>query len=123
MTDNGDTEFLDENKARECLEEAILKYDSKKEIQYKNLNAKNFRPDPEYFKQLDSTLKKNSSFVKKLRNISESVKELLRAEFDCLNLSKYLQEAASAIAEAKTKVFLTQYYTTAIYHFCCINIV
>ena len=29
-------------------------------------NSLDFRPDPEYFKQLDSTLKKNSSFVKKL---------------------------------------------------------
>ncbi|KAI6646478.1 hypothetical protein LOD99_12599 [Oopsacas minuta] len=105
MTENGESEFLDENvlKAKECLDEAIYKYDAKKDFLYSNLNAKNTRPDPESFKQLDSTLKKNTSFVKKLRTITESVKESLATEFEGLNLSKYLQEAANAIAEAKTK--------------------
>ncbi|KAF8565334.1 hypothetical protein P879_01308 [Paragonimus westermani] len=60
-------------------------------------------PDENFFVKKDSTLKKNTAFVKKIRNFLDSQKEPLLVEFDMLNLSKYVEEVATAIVEAKIK--------------------
>ena len=46
-------------------------------------------------RKLDGSIKKNSAFVKKLRTMTESQKEVLSSDFRNLNLSKYIQEAVS----------------------------
>ncbi|EDO46900.1 predicted protein, partial [Nematostella vectensis] len=46
-------------------------------------------------KGLDSSVKKNSSFTKKLRSITEPQRDALTTEFNGLNLSRYIQEAVS----------------------------
>ncbi|KAJ3615551.1 hypothetical protein Zmor_016331 [Zophobas morio] len=61
------------------------------------------RPNEDYMKKLDSTIKKNSAFVKRLRNLSEDQSKALEHDFLNLNLTKYISEAVNAICEAKLK--------------------
>lgn len=68
----------------------------------KNVNVK--RPEESFFSKLDSSLKKNTLFVKRVRNFSASQLEILLNDLKVLNLSKYVSEIASALTEAKLKV-------------------
>ncbi len=54
-------------------------------------------------KSLDSSIKRNTSFVKKLKTLSEDQKDSLTQELNQLNLSKYISEAVTSIVEAKLK--------------------
>ncbi|XP_065640842.1 regulator of nonsense transcripts 2 isoform X1 [Hydra vulgaris] len=74
------------------------------ELREKNLNAQGNRPDELFLKKLDSSMKKNTTFIKKLRSINEQQKNALVNEFNGLNLSKFIQEAVTAMVEAKLKV-------------------
>ena len=70
--------------------------------------AREENADPNFDKnkpkgKLDSTVKKNSAFVKKLGAIKENQKEALEKEFAGLNFGRYIAEAAAAIADAKFK--------------------
>ncbi|KAJ8868844.1 hypothetical protein PR048_030385 [Dryococelus australis] len=69
-----------------------------------NLNASNVRPDEKYFLTLDSTLKKNSAFVRKLKSFCARQLASLLQEMNTLNLTKYLGEVAGAIVESKIKM-------------------
>ncbi|XP_041348866.1 regulator of nonsense transcripts 2-like isoform X2 [Gigantopelta aegis] len=86
------------------LEEAREKQTFKTTLRAQNIAAVDNRPDDAFFSKLDSSLKKNTAFVKKLRNLTESQKQSLIKDFEGLNLSKYTGEAASGIAEAKLKM-------------------
>jgi regulator of nonsense transcripts 2 len=55
------------------------------------------------FKTLDSSIKKNTSFIKKLAKLSEDTKENLLKEVKTLNLSKYISEVVHAIAQTTLK--------------------
>ncbi|XP_074649802.1 regulator of nonsense transcripts 2-like [Tubulanus polymorphus] len=77
----------------------------KAELRAKNSNAAENRPDSEsFFGKLDSSLKKNRAFVKKVHSLSEAQRETLVNDFNALNLTKYIGEVASAITEAKLKM-------------------
>ncbi|XP_071041513.1 regulator of nonsense transcripts 2 isoform X3 [Parasteatoda tepidariorum] len=62
------------------------------------------RPEESFFSKLDSSLKKNTAFIKRLRNMTDAQKDSLIKDMDALNLTKYISEAASAIVEAKLKM-------------------
>ncbi|XP_061195542.1 regulator of nonsense transcripts 2-like [Saccostrea echinata] len=85
---------------QECLE----KYETKRKLREQNQEAAENRPDESFFSRLDSSLKKNTAFVKKLKNLTESQKDSLTKDFKGLNLNKYIGEAAAAITEAKLKM-------------------
>eukprot|EP00871_Galdieria_phlegrea_P003127 jgi/Galph1/3815/GphlegSOOS_G2482.1 len=53
---------------------------------------------------LESSLKKCTAFVRKLKSISKDTKETLLSEIETLNLSMYISEVSSAICEAKFRV-------------------
>ena len=53
---------------------------------------------------LDSSLKKTSGFLKKVHALSDATCAALCAELPKLNLSKYVDEVAAAVAEAKLKL-------------------
>ncbi|PAA94156.1 hypothetical protein BOX15_Mlig018107g5 [Macrostomum lignano] len=55
------------------------------------------------FAKNDSSLKRNTAFVKKLKNYTESQRDAIMRELPALNLSKYLEEVANALLEAKLK--------------------
>jgi regulator of nonsense transcripts 2 len=74
------------------------------ELRARNLAATESRVDISECGKLESNLKKNNAFVKKLKNLTESQKDSLTKDFQTLNLSKYIGEAAAAIADAKLKM-------------------
>ncbi len=64
-------------------------------------------PDEMFFSDLDSSLKKNSAFIKKLKSlpVDPEGREALLTEMSQLNLVKYIDEVANALAvERKFKV-------------------
>ncbi|XP_076074517.1 regulator of nonsense transcripts 2-like isoform X3 [Mytilus galloprovincialis] len=89
------SDFIKENKEKQ---------DVKDKLREKNASIGENRPDEAFFRKLDSNLKKNTAFVKKLRNLTESQKDSLVKDFEALNLSKYVGEVAAAITEAKLKM-------------------
>ncbi|XP_032784927.2 regulator of nonsense transcripts 2 isoform X2 [Daphnia magna] len=62
------------------------------------------RPEESYFTRLDSSIKKNTAFVRKLKNFTEAQKESILKDINTLNLTKYISEVANAIVEAKLKM-------------------
>ncbi|CAH8838567.1 unnamed protein product [Trichobilharzia szidati] len=88
-------EFVAETCERLSLRTALLE---------QNLAVAGKWPDDSFFMKKDSTLKKNTAFVKKVRNFLDSQKDILLSEFESLNLSKYVEEVATAIVEAKIKI-------------------
>lgn len=77
---------------------------SKQGLRTANQNAPNIRPTESYFTKLDSSLKKNTAFVKKIKNFTSSQLDIYLKDMSGLNLSKYISEIASAIVEAKLKM-------------------
>uniref|UniRef100_A0A914V1T3 MIF4G domain-containing protein n=1 Tax=Plectus sambesii TaxID=2011161 RepID=A0A914V1T3_9BILA len=76
----------------------------KQELREKNLTAEQHRPDESFFRKLDSNLKKNTAFIKKLKTLTESQRTALINDFGALNLTKYVEEMASSLVEVKLKV-------------------
>lgn len=70
----------------------------------RNENVTCIRPPDEYFSKLDSSLKKNTAFVKKLRQFTSSQLDSLLKDMASLNLTKYISEVCAAIVEAKLKM-------------------
>ena len=62
------------------------------------------RPEESYFSKLDSNIKKNTAFVRKLKNYTEAQKESILKDINLLNLTKYISEVANGIVEAKLKM-------------------
>lgn len=78
------------------------KIDAKRQLRQQNANFE--LPGDEYFARLDSSLKKNTAFVKKLKVFTSTQLEALLRELSALNLSKYISEICAALAEAKLKM-------------------
>ncbi|KAK2105555.1 Regulator of nonsense transcripts upf2 [Saguinus oedipus] len=85
-------------------QEAWERHHLRKELRCKNQNAPDNRPEENFFSRLDSSLKKNTAFVKKLKTITEQQRDSLSHDFNGLNLSKYIAEAVASIVEAKLKI-------------------
>ncbi|CAG9566638.1 unnamed protein product [Danaus chrysippus] len=103
--DEVSTENTDENDKLALTEyisnlEARIKH--KTGLRNQNLNC--VRPPDNHFSKLDSGLKKNTTFVKKLKSFSATQLDALSKDLSTLNLTKYISEVASAIAEAKLKM-------------------
>uniref|UniRef100_A0A1B0AX55 MIF4G domain-containing protein n=1 Tax=Glossina palpalis gambiensis TaxID=67801 RepID=A0A1B0AX55_9MUSC len=67
-------------------------------------NTKFELPDDGYFAKLDSNLKRNTAFVKKLKQFTAAQLEALLKDMKSLNLTKYISEICSALSEAKIKM-------------------
>lgn len=92
-----DKQFL-----QDYVKEAELRLATKEEIRSSNMNVT--RPAESYFTTLDSSLKKNTTFVKKLKNFSAPQLSSVLKDMSNLNLTKYVSEVASALVEAKLKM-------------------
>ena len=68
------------------------------------LNQEPERLNDAALRTLDSSLKKTSGFLKKVHALSDATCAALCAELPKLNLSKYVDEVAAAVAEAKLKL-------------------
>lgn len=110
------TSFLDvkedtvssEGEGKKQLEQFVAevteKLRSRAELRSINTNAAAIRPEESFFSKLDSSLKKNTAFIKRLRNMTEAQKDSLIKDMNALNLTKYISEAAAAIVDAKLKM-------------------
>ncbi|XP_046622632.1 regulator of nonsense transcripts 2 [Neodiprion virginianus] len=92
-----DKEFL-----MEYIREAEQRFSTKEKIRLANLNVS--RPPDSHFSKLDSSLKKNTTFVKKLKNFCTAQLDTVLKDMSNLNLTKYISEVATALVEAKLKM-------------------
>ena len=60
-------------------------------------------PDSGFLRTLDSSIKRNTAVIKKLKQINEEQREGLMDELRSVNLSKFVSEAVTAICDAKLK--------------------
>ncbi|XP_043944246.1 regulator of nonsense transcripts 2 isoform X2 [Protopterus annectens] len=94
----------EKEEAHQLHQEAWERHQIRKELRSKNQSAQDNRPEENFFSRLDSSLKKNTAFVKKLKTITEQQRDVLSSDFNSLNLSKYIAEAVTSIVEAKLKL-------------------
>ncbi|XP_017341091.1 regulator of nonsense transcripts 2 isoform X1 [Ictalurus punctatus] len=97
-------QLKEKEEAQQLHQEAWERHQTRKELRVKNQHAQESRPEEAFFSRLDSSLKKNTAFVKKLRTLTEQQRSSLSHDFDSLNLSKYIGEAVSSLVEAKLKI-------------------
>lgn len=101
-----ETSAVDEEAERAELQKYIdelnEKIKQKLELREKNLNRQ--LPQDDYFTKLDSSLKKNTAFVKKLKQFTATQLDSLLKDSQSLNLTKYISEVSQAIVEAKLKM-------------------
>lgn len=95
---------------QQFINELKEKIDNKQQLRHRNATFE--LPGDDYFARLDSNLKKNTAFVKKLKVFTASQLETLLRELSALNLSKYISEICAALAEAKLKMTDVPYVVT-----------
>lgn len=88
-----------ENAAR--LDEFKKSVEAKMALRQANLNPE--RPDASFLRTLDSSIKRNTAVIKKLKQINEEQRESTMEDLKSVNLSKFVSEAVTAICEAKLK--------------------
>lgn len=98
--DNSDKEELKELDA--YINDLISKDELKKNERTLNYPA-TLAKNPFDLSRLDSSIKKNSAFVKKLKNLTDSSKDSILKDISTLNLSKYLTEVVAALVDLKIK--------------------
>lgn len=84
------------------INELQAKIESKTNLRRENMNC--VRPSEDYFSKLDSSLKKNTAFVKKLKQFTSAQLDTLIKDANSLNLNKYISEICQALVEAKLKL-------------------
>nr|GEU67610.1 regulator of nonsense transcripts UPF2 [Tanacetum cinerariifolium] len=88
----------DEVSRREELKKSL---EARLALRQSNINAE--RPDASSLRTLDSSIKRNTAVIKKLKQINEEQRESLMDELRGVNLSKFVSEAVAAICDAKLK--------------------
>ncbi|QHO01576.1 Regulator of nonsense transcripts [Arachis hypogaea] len=83
------------------LEELQKSIEAKMTLRQSNLNPD--RPDSGFLRTLDSSIKRNTAVIKKLKQINEEQRETLMDELRSVNLSKFVSEAVTAICDAKLR--------------------
>lgn len=83
------------------LEEFKKSMEAKMALRQTNLNPE--RPDSGFLRTLDSSIKRNTAVIKKLKQINEEQREGLMDDLRGVNLSKFVSEAVTAICDAKLK--------------------
>ncbi|XP_031488247.1 regulator of nonsense transcripts UPF2 [Nymphaea colorata] len=83
------------------LEELKKSIEAKVALRQSNLNPD--RPDSSFLRTLDSSIKRNTTAIKKLKQINEEQRESLIDELKAVNLSKFVSEAVAAICDAKLR--------------------
>lgn len=86
------------------IEEVQAKIESRRRLRQSNQEDSIQYLSETELSQLDSSIKKNSAFVKRLKVFTESQKEQLLKDISRLNLTKFISEVASSIIEAKIKL-------------------
>ncbi|CAN1174174.1 Regulator of nonsense transcripts UPF2 [Linum perenne] len=91
----------DDEEAVARLEEMKKSIEAKIALRQSNLNPE--RPDSGFLRTLDSSIKRNTAVIKKLKQINEEQREGLMEELRNVNLSKFVSEAVAAICDVKLR--------------------
>ncbi|KAL4187983.1 hypothetical protein AMTRI_Chr09g41880 [Amborella trichopoda] len=83
------------------LEEFKKSIEAKMALRRSNLSPE--RPDSAFLRTLDSSIKRNTTVIKKLKQINEEQREALMEDLRSINLSKFVSEAVTSICEAKLR--------------------
>ena len=98
-------ERLEKEAIEAAIAEAHARQEWKESLRSKNVEAEaNRSDDDKQFFKLDSSLKKNTAFIKKCKTFSEGQKTALMKEMSGLNLTKYIGEVSTALVETKLKM-------------------
>lgn len=97
-----DNQVEEESELQQYIEEMNAKIQQKESLREENTKVK--YPQEEYFTKLDSSLKKNTAFVKKVRQFTASQLDTLLNDLSGLNLTKYISEISFALSETKLKL-------------------
>ena len=89
-----------ERKAREAEARIV---EQKRKVELRLLNDSPKRPDRNFFKNLNTNVKKCGSFPKKLAGLNRETFESIKSEFDGINLSRYVPELVTHIMDAPLK--------------------
>lgn len=103
--DTEPTENVEETERAELgayVAELTSKIEAKRLLRTDNTTC--IRPPEEHFTKLDSSLKKNTAFVKKLKQFTSNQLDTLLKDMQTLNLTKYISEVSAALGEAKLKL-------------------
>ncbi|KAL1517813.1 hypothetical protein ABEB36_001536 [Hypothenemus hampei] len=98
------TEEVDIEELKSYIKEVEERLKSKQDLRSSNQNAAQNRPNDAHFSKLDSSLKKNTAFVKKIKTFSSTQVDSYLRDMTGLNLSKYISEVAAAIVDSKLKM-------------------
>lgn len=101
-TSTNETEEKERSELNTYVTDLMAKIEMKTKLRAENCNC--VRPSDDYFSKLDSNLKKNTAFVKKLKQFTASQLDSLVKDMSTLNLTKYISEISSALSEAKLKL-------------------
>jgi regulator of nonsense transcripts 2 len=91
----------DDEEAVARLAEFKKSLETKMALRQTNMNPD--RPDTSFLRMLDSSIKRNTAVIKKLKQINEEQRDGLMDELRSVNLSKFVSEAVTAICDAKLK--------------------
>lgn len=95
-------EELERAELQKYIDELNAKIKFKLELREKNIKRQ--LPQDDHFVKLDSSLKKNTAFVKKLKQFTAAQLDSLLKDMSTLNLTKYISEVAQSLTEAKIKM-------------------
>uniref|UniRef100_A0A182YK23 MIF4G domain-containing protein n=1 Tax=Anopheles stephensi TaxID=30069 RepID=A0A182YK23_ANOST len=103
---SGDPLVADENAEKAELEAFVsnLQERYQQKAQERQQNQSPERPAEEDFFRYDSSLKKNTAFVKRLKQFTAQQLPSLMQDVSGLNLTKYISEVSAALVEAKLKM-------------------
>ncbi|KAF5733782.1 Regulator of nonsense transcripts 2 isoform 1 [Tripterygium wilfordii] len=82
-------------------EEIRKSVEAKMDLRQRNLNPES--PDSGFLRTLDSSIKRNTAVIKKLKQINEEQREALMEDLRGVNLSKFVSEAVTAVCDAKLR--------------------
>ena len=119
MTEEPPDDQSQNKKQQEVPAEITKAMELKRELREKNIECLKNKPDEDFYRSLDSNLRKTTSFVKRLKNIGDDKSHTLLTfdhfsfhfptfpglyrELRTLNLTRYISEIVTSIAEAKIK--------------------
>lgn len=100
--DSSSNEEQERAELQKYIEDLDEKLKLKNELREKNISR--ILPAENYFSKLDSSLKKNTAFVKKLKQFTQAQLDPLLKDIQGLNLTKYISEVCAALIETKLKM-------------------
>ncbi|CAL5322388.1 unnamed protein product [Camellia sinensis] len=92
-----------EHHGKQDDEEAVARHEEFKKSMEAKLALRQNNLNPERPGTLDSSIKRNTAVIKKLKQINEEQRESLMDELRGVNLSKFVSEAVTAICDAKLR--------------------